>query len=294
MPDLAIIDAASPRTTETGRRSTVLARASRLLRSYPQLFIGALVIILMLIASFALPLPYSPTQPDPTAILQPPSGLHWFGTDESGFDIFSRTIAAPVHELPLVIIGTLLSLAIGVPLGLLASTPTRLASVIMRALDVFLAFPLLILAIAIVVVTGNNIRDVVIAIVIINAPRFIRLVRTEALGILQTRFIEAAVASGCSPRRILFRHVLPNTYGVILVQSSLAASYAVIVIATLNFLGIGVSPPTPTWGSMIQSGVQDIAQGQWWPVVFPSVGLFIAVLSFNGIAGGFRMMFGGR
>jgi peptide/nickel transport system permease protein len=248
----------------------------------------------MLIASRYAPLPHSPTLPDPEATLQGPSGAHWFGTDESGFDVFSRTIAAPEHELPFVILGSLISLVIGVPLGLVAATRTRTATVIMRALDVFLAFPLLILAIAIVVITGNNIRDVVIAIVIINAPRFIRLVRSEALGILETRFVEAAEATGCSSGRILYRHVLPNVYGVILVQSSLAASYAVIVIATLNFLGIGVSQPTPTWGSMIQAGAQNISQGQWWTVVFPSIGLFLAVLCFNGVAGGFRKMFGGR
>jgi peptide/nickel transport system permease protein len=255
----------------------------------PGAVVGCLILLGFVVAGYLAPLPYDPTMPDVSAILQPPSAAHWFGTDASGFDVFSRTIQAPSRDLPLAISGTLLSLLIGVPLGLLASGKTRLAELLMRGLDVFQAFPLVIIAVAIVTLTGNHIQNVVYAIAVINVPRFMRLIRGEALALRESRFIEAAVAMGCSPMRLMFRHLLPNVREVILVQASLAAAYALIVIASLNFLGVGVSPPDPTWGSMIQSGAQNIAAGQWWVSVFPSIGLFVAVLCFNAIANGLQI-----
>lgn len=255
----------------------------------PGVVIGFGVLAALVLSGYFAPLPYDPVAPDVFAILQPPSAAHWFGTDANGFDVLSRTIEAPRRDLPLAIFGTLLSLVIGVPLGLLGSGRTRLAETMMRALDVFQAFPLVIIAVAIVTLTGNHIQNVVYAIAVINVPRFMRLIRSEALSLRESRFMEAAVATGCSPARIMFRHLLPNVREVILVQASLAAAYALIVIASLNFLGIGVSPPAPTWGSMIQSGAQNIASGQWWISAFPSLGLFVAVLCFNAIANGLQI-----
>lgn len=265
------------------------ARAAGGERLRPGVVVGVAVLAGLILAGYFAPLPYDPVAPDVYAILQPPSAAHWFGTDANGFDVLSRTIEAPRRDLPLAIAGTLLSLVIGVPLGLLASGRTRLAESMMRALDVFQAFPLVIIAVAIVTLTGNHIQNVVYAIAVINVPRFMRLIRSEALSLRESRFMEAAVAVGCSPARIMFRHLLPNVREVVLVQASLAAAYALIVIASLNFLGIGVSPPDPTWGSMIQSGAQNIAAGQWWISAFPSLGLFIAVLCFNAIANGLQI-----
>lgn len=261
-----------------------LPRTGRLRTIRPGVIIGSAVIVGLIVVGGLVHLPYSPTTPNVDAVLKPPSAHHWFGTDASGFDIFSRTLAAPQRDLPLSLLGTLLSLAIGVPLGLIASGRTRVAELLMRGLDVFQAFPLVIIAIAIVTLTGNHIQNIVYAIALINVPRFMRLIRSEALTLRKSRFVEAAIATGCSTTRLLFRHLLPNVAGVILVQASLAAAYAVIVIASLNFLGIGVSPPTPTWGSMIQSGAQDISAGQWWVSTFPGAALFVAVLAFNAIA----------
>jgi peptide/nickel transport system permease protein len=261
-----------------------LPRIHRLRTVQPGVAIGLLVIVGLMVVGHFIRLPYNPTTPNVDAILKPPSHSHWFGTDSSGFDIFSRTLTAPERDLPLSLLGTLLSLVIGVPLGLIASGRTRVAELLMRSLDVFQAFPLVIIAVAIVTLTGNHIQNIVYAIALINIPRFMRLIRSEALSLRRSRLIEAAVAMGCSPARLLFRHLLPNVAGVIFVQASLAAAYAVIVIASLNFLGIGVSPPTPTWGSMIQSGAQNISAGQWWVSLFPSAALFVAVLAFNAIA----------
>lgn len=255
----------------------------------PGVATGLIILASFILAGHFSPLPYDPVAPHPMAVLQPPSATYWFGTDASGFDVFSRTIDAPRRDLPLALGGTALSLLIGVPLGLLASNKTRLAEALMRGLDVFQAFPLVIIAIAIVTLTGNHIQNVVYAIAVINAPRFMRLIRSEALALRECRFMEAAVATGCSTSRILFRHLLPNVRAVILAQASLAAAYALIVIASLNFLGIGVSPPDPTWGSMIQSGAQYMASGQWWVSLFPSIGLFCSVLCFNAISNGLQI-----
>ena len=258
------------------------------MRTYSTAIIGGAVLGTLLLAGYFLPLPYNPTKPNVTAILQPPSTEHWFGTDISGFDVFSRTVSAAQRDLPLALAGALIALAIGVPLGLLASSKARYSNWIMRGLDVFQAFPLLILAIAIVILTGNQLHNVLIAIAIINVPRFMRLVRAQALSLRESRFIEAAIAIGCSPLRVMFRHLLPNVSGIVFVQSSLAAANAIIVIAALSFLGVGVNPPDPTWGSMIQRGARNISTGQWWTVVFPGIAVIIAVLGFNLIAEGLQ------
>jgi peptide/nickel transport system permease protein len=253
-------------------------------REFALAIAGACILALMLVAAFVSPLPHSATVPDVTALGQGPSGTHWFGTDDQGFDIFARTIRSARTDLPLALIGTLLSLLIGVVIGLFAGARSRWSGVIMRGVDLLQSFPLLILAIAIVALTGNHINNVVLAILLVNVPRFIRLVRAEMLALRESRFIEAAVVVGCSRRRVLFRHALPNLAGIVLAQASLSAAVAITVIAALNFLGIGVSPPTPTWGVMMHTGAETIAQGEWWATVFPVAAFFLAVMSFNLIA----------
>ncbi len=181
---------------------------------------------------------------------------------------------------------TAISMVLGVPLGLLASTKNKWSERLMRGLDTFQAFPLLVLAIAIVSLTGNNLKNVVVAIGLINTPRFMRLVRADALAVRESRYVEAAISMGGSPLRILRRHVLPNVSGIILVQATLAAANAIVVISALSFVGIGVTPPTPSWGAMIRSGSQNIASGSWWMSVFPGVAVVIAVWALNKIADG--------
>jgi peptide/nickel transport system permease protein len=250
--------------------------------------IGVGVLMAMLLAGLFYPTPFSPYASDPYSRSLPPDAIHWFGTDINGFDIFSRVIAASIRDLPLAMVGAVASLLIGVPLGLLASVRGRLASVLMRSVDAFQSFPLLILAIVVVTLLGNNLWNIAAAIAVINVPRFMRLVRSEALSVRESRFIEAATAIGASQGRVLFVHLLPNVSGVIFAQFSLAAADALVVITTMNFFGIGVSPPEPTWGSMVQEGASVIAQGQWWGVVFPSVAILIAVLSLNMAADGMQ------
>lgn len=263
--------------TKESRFSSTL----QLLRAYPGIGIGSSVLVLMLLISFFAPLPYDPTMPDPGNVMQSPSGSHIFGTDSSGFDVFSRVIAAGRSDLPLALIGTIASLIIGLLVGLPLSRRSKYTEALMRGLDAFQAFPLIVLSVTIVALSGNNIENIVFAIVIINGPRFIRLIRGEALSLRDGRFIEAAIATGAKPGRIVFRHIMPNIFDVCLVQFSLTVANAIIVIAALNFLGVGVSPPDPTWGSMVQTGMQTISLGQWWVAVWPGVAIFIAIGSLN-------------
>lgn len=258
----------------------------------PGLVIPAAIIIVMVLAGFFAPLPYDPTRSDSSAVLQPLSSAHWFGTDRFGIDVFSRLVASAALDIPLAVVGMVISLLIGVPLGLAASRKGPWGERIVRVLDVFQAFPLLILAIAIVGLMGNNINNIVLAIAIINIPRFIRLVRSEGLTIRESRYIEAAQAIGASDSRIVFRHVLPNMTGTILAQSSLGIAHAVVVIAALSFLGIGISASDASWGAMMQTGAQNMTTGQWWVSVFPGAAVFLTVICFNAVAESLQAQFG--
>ena len=251
---------------------------------YAALGVAVAVIVLLYMASLLLPLPYSPTHPDVGAISLAPSGSHIFGTDASGFDIFSRTIYAARADLPLAVGGTVLAMLIGVPIGLAASSEGWGSNAVMRVVDAVQSLPLLILALAIVTLAGNHIGDVLIAIVIVTAPVFIRLVRSGALVIRNSRYVEAAVASGARPARVLRVHVLPNVMNLVLTQFAIGVAVAIVVIAGLNFLGVGVSPPTPTWGSMISTGAGVVDQGQWWVALFPGLAILLVIVSFNAIA----------
>ncbi len=271
-------------TNAEAEREPSATQKNTRLRDYAGIIGGLAPIVLLYLAALFAPLPFSPTAPDPNSISLPPGGTHWFGTDASGFDILSRTIAAAVTDLPLAVGGTLLALVIGVPIGLLTSTDNWLSNVTMRAVDALQALPLLILAVALVALAGNNIASVVVAIVLVSAPGFIRLVRSGALVVRNTRYVEAATAIGCSTARVLRVHVLPNVLSLVLAQASLGIAQAIVVIAGLNFLGVGTHPPTPTWGSMISVGAGVVYQGQWWVALFPSLAIVLVIVCLNLVA----------
>lgn len=245
----------------------------------------------MLVAAYFAPLPHDPAEPLPDT-LAAPGGEHWMGTDKFGLDVFSRLVASAGVDIPLALAGMVISLVIGVLLGLAALHRGPWGERVVRALDVFQAFPLLILAIALVALMGNNIENVVVAIAIINVPRFVRLVRSEGLTIRESRYIEAAHAIGATGPRVMFRHVLPNMTGIILAQASLAAAHSIVVIASLSFLGIGINAADASWGAMIQTGAQNMTTGQWWVSVFPGLAIFATVLCFNAISDELQDTFG--
>ena len=274
----------------TARRA--LRAAGRAALAHKGLTVGFVVILLILLAGFFAPLPHDPIQPNPESTLQSPDGEFWFGTDRFGFDVFSRVFASARLDLPIALAGTLLSIAVGIPVGLVASNKSRWSERIMRGLDMFQSFPLLVLAFAIVALTGNTLRNIIFAIALVNVPRFIRLVRSEALVLRESRFIEAATAIGASRTRVMLRHVMPNTMGIVLAQASLAAAHAIIVIAGLSFLGIGITPPDASWGVMIRVGSQNIATGQWWVSFFPGAMVFVTIVAFNMVADGVTRLIG--
>lgn len=269
-----------------------LRTLSRGARAHKGLTAGLVVILLILLAGFFAPLPHDPIQPNPESTLRSPDGEFWFGTDRFGFDVFSRVFASARLDLPIALGGTLLSIAVGIPVGLVASNKSRWSERIMRGLDMFQSFPLLVLAFAIVALTGNSLRNIVFAIALVNVPRFIRLVRSEALVLRESRFIEAATAIGAGRSRVMLRHVMPNTMGIVVAQASLAAAHAIIVIAGLSFLGIGITPPDASWGVMIRVGSQNIATGQWWVSFFPGAMVFVTIVAFNVVADGVMGLIG--
>jgi len=264
--------------------TTRLHRLARLVRGHKGAALGVAFIVVLVLASLVAPLPYGPGETDSSNTLAGPSGAHWFGTDATGADVFSRVVAAARTDLSLALHGTALSLVVGVLLGLAASTKGKGSERLVRGLDAFQAFPLLILALALVSLSGNKLYMVVVAIALINMPRYMRLLRSEILSLREARFIEAATAVGASPLRITVRHILPNTWGVILVQTSLTVANAIVVIASLSFLGVGVSASTASWGSMIRDGSGNMASGQWWITTFPGIAVVLCVISFNLLA----------
>lgn len=269
---------AEPRRTPRSRRLL------RMMAQHKAATAGATFIVVLVLASLFAPLPYGPDETDSSSTLEAPSGSHWFGTDATGADVFSRTIDAARTDLALALAGTALSLVLGVLLGLAASTKGKGSERLVRGLDAFQAFPLLILALALVSLSGNKLYMVVVAIGLINIPRYMRLLRSEILSLRESRFIEAAIATGASPLRITLRHILPNTWGVILVQTSLTIANAIVVIASLSFLGVGVNASTASWGSMVRDGSGNMASGEWWITTFPGHFIILCVLSFNLLA----------
>jgi peptide/nickel transport system permease protein len=252
---------------------------------------GVIVVVLLTVISVVGPhlLTTSPRTQDTDAVLDPPSAEHIFGTDELGRDIFTRIVYGGQISLQVGIISTLIAMIIGTLLGLVAGYwgGSWIDNVIMRAIDALLAFPSLVLAIAITAVLGPNLQNAMLAIGIVNIPSFARLVRGQVLTIRPMEFIQAARTLGATDARVLLFHVLPNTLGPIVVLASLRLAFAVLAEASLSFLGLGAQPPTPTWGSMLNAGRSYLEQ-QPWVSIFPGTAIFLTVLGFSVIGDGLR------
>lgn len=268
---------------------------ARYLRSgftgHSALTLGVTYVVLLVVAGLWMPLPHSATAPDPNAVFHPPSGDFWFGTDQNGTDVFSRLITAAPHDISLAVAGAAAALIIGVPIGVLTSHGGPIGNAFMRLLDLFQSLPLLVIALTIVALAGSHFIDVVIAIALVNVPLFIRLARSEALTVRSQRYVEAVEAMGAGDGWISLRHILPNILPVVFAQLSLSSGFALLTIAALGFLGVGVQPTTPSWGLMLNGGAQFIGSGQWWILVFPAVAIVLTVLAFNAIARGLHKVF---
>ena len=220
--------------------------------------------------------------------LQGPSAAHWLGTDEFGRDIFARLVHGTRVSLQVGIVAVGISIVIGGILGAVAGYyGGKLDNTIMRIMDIFLAVPSILLAIAIVSALGPSIINLMLAISISSVPSYARIVRASVLSIRDQEFIEAAKAIGASNTRIIFRHIIPNSLAPVIVQATLGEASAILSTAGLSFIGLGIQPPAPEWGSMLSGGRQYLRYA-WWVTTFPGVAIMITILSLNLLGDGLR------
>ncbi len=263
----------------------------------PGMLFGLVVIVAtVFLAIFGQTLAPYPVESPTSLSIQPPDAQHWFGTDVSGLDVFSRTIAAPRIDLAIALVSTSLAFTFGVMLGVIsgffAGHPgigNWVSTGIMRAADILQAFPIFIFALALVGFSGPSARNVIIALAFLNIPFFLRLTRGAVLQVRDRTFVEAALASGDSDLRTAFVHVMPNALTPALVNFSTTIGFSILLTAGLSFVGAGVPPPTPEWGLMIQVGAQNMMTGQWWTALFPGVALGITILGYSLFADNLRV-----
>lgn len=262
----------------------------RLLKRKTVAFGLFVLLVFVLLAVFApLIAPYAPGKLSIVNRLSPPSLQWFFGTDEFGRDVFSRTLYA--GRLSLLVGAAVVTLAtiVGVVMGLVAGFFPKLDAPIARLIDAMMAFPDILLAIALVAALGPSLTTVIVALSVVYAPRLARVVRASTLVIRELPYVEAARALGISTPHIMTRHVLRNLLSPILVQGTFLFAHAMLAEAGLSFLGVGVSPEIPTWGTMIASGRQYIGQADW-VTLFPGIAIVLSVLSLQMVGDGLRDM----
>jgi peptide/nickel transport system permease protein len=251
---------------------------------------GLVIVVFFIILAIIAPLvaPYSYDGQALTERLQPPSSKHWFGTDDFGRDIFSRIVYGARISLWVGFFSVLGSVIAGTLFGILAGYYGRwVDTIISRVFDVMLAFPSILLAIAVVAILGPSLQNALIAIAVINIPNFGRLIRSRVLSVKQEEYIMAARAIGMKDSRILLHHILPNSISPVIVQATLAIASAIIEAAALGFLGLGAQPPTPEWGKMLADSKQYLVQAPW-TLFFPGIAIMLTVLGFNLMGDGLR------
>lgn len=259
---------------------------------------GLLIVIgLILVAIFA---PYLATHPEdvwaihPALRLQPPSSVNLLGTDRLGADIYSRLLFGARITILIAVIAAVASLAIGVPIGLIAGYYHNwFSDILMRVSDVFLAIPQVVLAIAVAQTLGPNIQNVIIALSVTFWPWFARLTYAETRRLKNETFIEAMLALGAGPLRTIGLHILPNISPALIVRTSITMGFSILTAATLGFLGLGAQPPTPEWGRMIAESREFLPMA-WWYAAAPGAAIFIVVMGFNLLGDGLRDVFDPR
>ena len=276
------VEALPPAAVTAAAKDVTPARARRFAGQRNALIgVGVLVMlgVLTALAPWVLP---SATSTDAVNTLQPPSADHWFGTDRFGRDVLSRTLNAIRLDLGLAIVVALTALAIGTVMGALAGYfGGWVDEVIMRFTDILAAFPGFVLALVITLSLGNSTTNAVIGVTVASIPSFVRLTRASALSERELDYVRAARISGTAGWRIALSHVLPNSIRSSVVQVSFVAGWAILNIAGLAFLGVGVQAPTAEWGIMVSDGSTDIVRGYWWTSVFPGMFILLAASAFH-------------
>jgi peptide/nickel transport system permease protein len=282
---------ASTASTGVTAETATLARAPersrwasglRTLFGNPVTVIAAVFLLLVVLAAVFAPLltPHDPTFLDPGVRLQAPSREFLMGTDDRGRDIFSRVIYGGRVSLSIGVSVTVAAAVFGSILGLLSGYFPRLDTPVMRTLDGLMAFPSILLAIAIMASLGPSATNVFLALAVVYTPTIARLVRSTTLVTRQQAFVESARSIGMTDRAILLRYVFPNGLSPLIVQCTFVVAFAIIAEASLSFLGAGVDPETPTWGNMLRDG-QRVLQVAWWLALFPGIALVLTVLTLN-------------
>ncbi len=270
-------------------RDVLGSRAARRFLRDPGTVIGAsLVVALVLLALLAPALAGNPLQQDLSARLQAPSREHLLGTDQLGRDVFSRVLYGSRISLRIGLLVVALAISVGAFIGLLAGLLGGFwDDLLMRVTDIFLAFPALILAMAISAALGPNLTNVMIAVAAVSWPTYARLMRAQVLSVKQLDFVDAAKALGAGQGRVAWRHLLPNSVAPLLVQASFDVGGAILTAAGLGFIGFGAQPPTPEWGAMVSETRNFIAEAPWASTA-PALAILLTVLAFNLLGDGVR------
>lgn len=278
-----------PATPSTAPPRGRMARLSRFVRRHPNIAVGVTILASIVACSLLAPLiaPYDPDAINPSGRLKPPSAENWFGTDAFGRDVLSRVIWGGRISLVVGLTVAFFAVGIGLVIGLIAGFSRIADAILMRIMDAMMAIPGILLAIALVALTTASIETVVFALVVPEIPRVVRLVRAMVLSLREQPFVEAARAVGTRFHMILFRHIMPNTIAPLIVQATFICAFAILGEAYLSFLGVGLPPPTSTWGSVIAEG-RKVFSLAVWVVLFPGLFLGFTVLSINLIGDGLR------
>ncbi len=261
--------------------------AARVLRSHPDLAVSLAILLLLAVLAIFGPLfwPHDPLAISLRETLQPPSLAHPMGTDHIGRDIFARFNLGALISLSVGVSVVITGALVGGVIGLISGiSGPLLDNVLMRVMDAILAFPPLILAMAVTVGLGGGLETAALGIMLTSVPYYARLIRSDVLRIRQLPFIEAAETAGAGPARIILRHIVPHTVSTLLIQAAALFGYSVLALAALGFVGLGTQVPTPEWGVMITEGLQYALTGQWWIGVFPGLGLLVAVAATSVLA----------
>jgi peptide/nickel transport system permease protein len=283
--------APTPRTDAAAApRRPLAARLGRSVRQDPLLWAGGVLVAgIVLLGLFAgVVAPQGPYAANFSAVLAPPGHGHFMGTDDLGRDVWARVVYGIGISLPAGLEATALGLVLGAPLGLIGGYfQGVVGELILRATDVLLAFPGLVLALALAAFLGPGEANAVIAIGIVSAPQFVRVARATVLPMRQLAYVEAARSLGAGDLRILGRHVLPNAWGPVGILAFLTIASSILAEASLSFLGLGSQPPAPSWGFMVREGADYLAQAPWISL-YPGLAIFVTVVAFNLVGTGLR------
>jgi peptide/nickel transport system permease protein len=275
-----------------GRGAPPAAAAWRRLVASPAARAGLVIVVAVLLVALVTPAVHvydASTDADLTLRLKPPTGAHPFGTDSLGRDILVRVLHATRVSLGLALSAVALAMVIGSALGFLAGYFRRQVDlVLMFCMDILLAFPATLLAIAIVAMVGPGLRNALFAISLVSIPVYARLSRGAALALREQEFVLAAQGLGCSAGRVLLSHIVPNSLPPLIVQTTLSIAFAILEGAALGFLGLGAQPPAPEWGAMLADSYKFFTSGAWWVFFFPGAAIMLSVLGFNLLGDGLR------